>query len=179
MRPTYSRPLSEAEAGGTRTQDAVDKSWNPAEGMESHAQWNKHKRSSLDFSRQLCYTTRINCCLLLVQGIMMTGEACKGINLFNKEGAWETARPAQEHHWVMPFWPAGAKHSEMVLATTKKTWPLRDEQAEEHWGRWWDYLWNATFISTDMLGFWSRGSELWYVGHVSSCILINLPKWAV
>jgi hypothetical protein len=70
------------------TQEAVSKSWNPAEGMETHAQWTINTKGHfLPLAGSFVGIARINCCLLLVQGIMMTGEACKGNKHVQQEGA--------------------------------------------------------------------------------------------
>lgn len=102
----------------------------------------------------------------------MTGEACKGkkqTNLFNKEQAlWRQGLG----RGTMTFWPAGVKHSEMVLATTKKTWPLRDEQASR--GPLGAVIRFSGMQHSPQQTCQPFDSALWYLGDVSSSILVEL-----
>lgn len=164
VRPTYiSEAVSRRDQNTGISGQKLGLSWG--HGKPNTVNY-KHKRSSLAFSRQLWYIIRIACYLLLVQGIMMTGKAsersmkrekkCSG-----KSKLWDS-KACTGAPWGHVFWPAGAKHSEFVLATTKKLGPCKmNKQAKCHWERWCDFFPGCNIHPDRHDSAMFQGSDTW------------------
>ena len=127
----------------------------------------KHKRSSLDFIKQLWYITRIKLMLAF-----STRDYDDGVSMWRGKKNCSRKRELCDGK----AWAGAPRLFDLQVWSTVK-WCLQlprklgpcemNKRAENHWERWWD-----SFLECQPFD-----SELWYLGDVCSCILINIKEW--